>query len=257
MNIVKFLNQKIKYKMSINSKEEANKYYQIVNELVDDYIDKWKIRPSNLKRYLNPGSKRFNKFLTKHNLSELKGVDRILKDIIDDRVSMEEDGVYTFESFKILESNQFKIGSMRECLYKGIEKANLNDEKVLADYFDTNLGSINVIDSDKHIFQIEDWIGGNIEVIIYNSEDLEVIKVNLIEQIYDELSSKVVNITDAIDIELSNLINYESYFREMENKFNEDFTIKIITECLDNSFKYEKRVEHNTDIYFIWSKIIM
>jgi hypothetical protein len=38
--------------MSINSKEDANKYYQVVNNLVDDYIDKWKIKPSNLKKIL-------------------------------------------------------------------------------------------------------------------------------------------------------------------------------------------------------------
>ena len=32
--------------MSINNSEDANKYYQMINGLVDDYIDKWKVRPS-------------------------------------------------------------------------------------------------------------------------------------------------------------------------------------------------------------------
>jgi len=54
--------------MSINNREDANKYYQIINELVDEYIDKWKIRPKNLKKYLRPGSDRFNKFLLRHSL---------------------------------------------------------------------------------------------------------------------------------------------------------------------------------------------
>ncbi len=36
--------------MSITSREDANKYYQVVNKLVDEYMDKWKIRPTNLKR---------------------------------------------------------------------------------------------------------------------------------------------------------------------------------------------------------------
>ena len=39
--------------MSINNREDANKYYQIMNELVDEYIDKWKIRPAKLKKYLS------------------------------------------------------------------------------------------------------------------------------------------------------------------------------------------------------------
>jgi len=48
--------------MSINSREDANKYYQQINKLVDEYMESDKIRPSNLKRYLQPGSERFNNF---------------------------------------------------------------------------------------------------------------------------------------------------------------------------------------------------
>lgn len=55
----------------INSREDANRYYQMINGLVDDYLDKWKIRPSNLKRYLQPGSERFNKFLERNKLKEV------------------------------------------------------------------------------------------------------------------------------------------------------------------------------------------
>ena len=102
--------------MSINNKEDANRYYQVINGLVDDYLDKWKVRPSNLKRYLQPGSERFNKFLERNKLKDIKGADVILKDIIEDRDSMEQDGVITFESFKMFESEEFKIHSMKQCL---------------------------------------------------------------------------------------------------------------------------------------------
>ena len=88
--------------MSINNREDANKYYQIMNELVDEYIDKWKIRPAKLKKYLTPGSKRFNRFLERNRLGDIKGVDVILKDIIEDRFHMESDGVLTFENYKFL-----------------------------------------------------------------------------------------------------------------------------------------------------------
>ena len=125
--------------MSINNREDLNKYYDIINELVDEYIDKWKIRPSRLKKYLKPGTKRFQNFLNRNNLSEVNGSDRILRDIIDDRTSMEKDGILTFESYKLFESDNFEIKSLEECLYKGVEKADLKMEKVLADYFDTNL----------------------------------------------------------------------------------------------------------------------
>ena len=36
----------------INNSEDLNKYYNIVNQYVDEYIDKWKIKPTNLKNYL-------------------------------------------------------------------------------------------------------------------------------------------------------------------------------------------------------------
>ena len=104
--------------MSINTREDANRYYQVINGLVDDYIDKWKIRPSSLKRYLQPGSERFNKFLERNKLKDIKGAEVILKDIIEDRNHMESDGVITFESFKLFESEEFKIHSLKQSLYK-------------------------------------------------------------------------------------------------------------------------------------------
>ena len=186
--------------MSINNKEDANRYYQVINGLVDDYLDKWKVRPSNLKRYLQPGSERFNKFLERNKLKDIKGADVILKDIIEDRDSMEQDGVITFESFKMFESEEFKIHSLKQSLYKGIEKATSSQEKVLADHFDTNLGDIDIIDADKHIFKINDWNNQDIEVIIYSKEDLEIIEGNMIDHLYTELSKSKITLTDSISI---------------------------------------------------------
>ncbi len=194
--------------MSINNREDANKYYQQINELIDDYMDKWKIRPSNLKRYLQPGSERFTKFLQRNNLKEVNGIDRVLSDIIEDRVNMEEDGVLTFESFKLFESNEFKVSNLKQCLYKGIDKADLNMEKVLADVFDTNLGSIDVVDSDKHIFNVD-----NLNVIVYSKEDLEVIKNNIIDHLYEELKSKKVLLGGLVELPLSSITGDVGYIR--------------------------------------------
>lgn len=191
--------------MSIKSREDANKYYQIINELVDEYVEKWKIRPSKLKRYLQPGSERFVKFLKKNNLDTIDGSSRILQDVIEDRYHMEKDGVVTFESFKVFESSEFKIHSLKECLYKGIDKATIKYEKALADYFDSNLGDIDVLDSDRHQFLINDWDGENIKVIIYSEEDLDIIKDNICEHLLDELHNKEVELT-------KNLTNEEKEF---------------------------------------------
>jgi hypothetical protein len=234
--------------MSINTREDANKYYNLINELVDDYIDNWKIRPSNLKRYLKPGSERFNKFLLRNKLSEIKGASVILSDIIEDRSSMEKDGVLTFETFKYFESETFKIDSLKECLYKGIEKADIKMEKILADFFDTNLSSIDILDADKHIFKLEDWENDDWNVIIYSKEDLQIIQDNIIEHLYKEISEKEVELTSNIKIGLSKLINQDIFNDLMFDIFNEDKLVKTITDLLSNDYKFKSEESG----YFIW-----
>ena len=119
--------------MSINNREDANKYYQLINNLVDDYIDGHKIRPSKLRSYLKPGGQRFNKFLERNKLKDIKGAEVILKDVIEDREHMEKDGVLAFESFNLLESAEWKIASLKQCLYKGVDNSDLKSEKVKDD----------------------------------------------------------------------------------------------------------------------------
>ncbi len=233
--------------MAINTTEDANRYYQIVNDLVDKYIVDNKIMPSKLKNYLKPGGERFNRFLERNKLKDIKGSEVILKDVIDDRASMESDGVFTFESFKLYESNEFKIHSMKQCLYKGIDKSNIEMEKVLADYFDTNLGSIDVVDSDKHIFEIEEWEGEKRKVVIYSGEELMVIKFNILEFVYSELSKQKVKITDSIEIELDSLIDYDLFISKSELRFDNDMIIKLIEEIL-GEFYYQG----NVNDFFIW-----
>ena len=226
--------------MSINTREDANRYYQVINGLVDDYIDKWKIRPSSLKRYLQPGSERFNKFLERNKLKDIKGAEVILKDIIEDRNHMESDGVITFESFKFFESEEFKIHSLKQSLYKGIEKATSSQEKVLADHFDTNLGDIDIVDADKHIFKINDWNNQDIKVVIYSKEDLEIILGNMIDHLYTELSKSKISLTDSISIELSDLVKEEVFENKMFDFFTPEFLNKTISDLLEGEYQKEK-----------------
>jgi len=232
----------------ISNREDANKYYQMINGLVDDYLDKWKIRPSNLKRYLQPGSERFNKFLERNKLKEIKGADVILKDVIEDRYHMESDGVITFENFKFFESDEFKISSMKECLYKGIEKATIEYEKSIADHFDTNLGDIDIVDADKHLFKINDWNGEGVNVVIYSKEDIDLIKNNMIDFLFIELTKKSVEIVDGIKVDLSDMIKSTMFEEQMSQLFEKDnLLIKTISKCLGDF-----RFKDNFNNYLIW-----
>jgi len=86
-------------------------------------------------------------------------------------------------------------------------------EKVLADVFDADLGSIDVIDSDKHLFKINDWDGEDINVLIYSKEDLEIIKNNMIDYLFEELKSKKVLLGGLVELSLSNITGNVGYIR--------------------------------------------
>jgi hypothetical protein len=234
--------------MSINNREDANRYYQLINGLIDDYIDNHKIRPSKLRTYLKPGGQRFNKFLERNKLKDIKGSEIILKDIIEDREHMESDGVITFESFNLLESSEYKISTLKQCIYKGVEKSDIKMEKILADYFDVNLGYIDVIDSDKHKFRIEDWKNDDWLVVVYSEEDIDVIKNNLVEHFYTLLSEKSVELVDGVKINLDSLINEEKFSQEMEKLLTEKKFRDIISTTLGEEWSFEGNLRG----YSIW-----
>ncbi len=234
--------------MSIDNTNSANGYYKLVNELVDDYIEKWKIRPSNLKKYLKPGSQRFSKFIERNKLADIKGIERVVTDVIDDRYHMERDGVLKFEAYKYFESNEFKIDSLKRCLYKGIEKSTINMEKILADYFDANLGDIDIVDADKHIFKLSNWENKDWKIVIYTDEELDVILTNIIEFLYEELSKKKIELSEHISIELSDLINKENFSTKIENILTDELAKKLISDCLDDGFKFKSEFKK----HYIW-----
>lgn len=237
--------------MSISSREDANKYYQVVNSLVDEYIDKWKIKPTNLKKYLKAGSDKFEKFIERNGLKDVNGIKQVIKDVIEDRVHMETDGVLTFESFKVFESDEFKITSLIQCLYKGIGKTDIKTEKFLADHFDSNLSQIDIIDSDKHMFKIKNWENEDLLAIVYNKDEFDIIKENIKEYLLDELLKKDVDLIVGVSVKLESLIDKEKFESEIESKL----TDKVITDLINDSLEsnYTKFEFEKTDNYYLWS----
>lgn len=237
--------------MSINSREDANKYYQVVNKLVDDYMDKWKIKPTNLKRYLKTGSDKFEKFIERNGLKDINGIKQVINDVIDDRVHMEKDGVLTFESFKVFESDEFKITSLIQCLYKGIGRTDIKAEKLLADHFDTNLSQIDIVDSDKHLFKLTNWEDEDLLVIVYNKDEMDIIKSNIVEYLTDELFKKEVDLL-GLSVKLENLVDRDKAEKSIESQLDDERITDLINNSLGNNFtnfNFEK-----TDDFYIWSK---
>lgn len=237
--------------MSINSREDANKYYQVVNKLVDEYMDKWKIRPTNLKRYLKTGSDKFEKFIERNGLKDINGIKQVINDVIDDRVNMETDGVLTFESFKVFESDDFKVTSLLQCLYKGIGKTDIKTEKFLADHFDANLSQIDIVDSDKHLFKVTNWENDDLLVIVYNKDEMDIIKGNIKEYLTNELLKEKVDLI-GIKIPLEDIVDKSKAENYIESFLTPGKISDLINNSLENNFtkfNFEK-----TDDFYIWTK---
>ena len=217
----------------IKTSEDANKYYQLVNQYIDEYVETWNIKPTNLKSYLLGNKSNLLKFLERRGLSEVSNIETVLSDVINDRVSIFNDSVVTFENFKFLESNEFQILDLRTSLFKGIQKATIDHEKILADFFDVSLSQIDFVNSDEHIFSIED----NKIYVFSNSEKL-ILEENILVHIYNKLKEQklVINIGNQL-VEVSSDVYLKSF---------EDFKIKMtikeklsnyIAACLGGEFK--------------------
>lgn len=235
--------------MKIDNRFDANKYYDIINNLIDEYIDKWKVKPSRLKRYLKPNSKRFDNFISKHNLKDIKGIERVLKDVIEDRVALEKDNVMTFEKYNLLESNDY-TEELNDFLYKGLGKATAEMEKYLADVYDSNLSNVKLIDSDRRFFTVNSW-SKEYEVVIYSVEDLHIIKENFIDYYYNKLKDKKLKISDEIDIDIILLVNKENFYNILNKKFSikSGVFLNNISKLLDGSIKTPTNLNN---FYMVW-----
>jgi hypothetical protein len=238
--------------MSINSREDANKYYQVVNKLVDEYIDKWKIKPTNLKRYLKNGSDKFEKFIERNGLKDINGIKQVINDVIEDRVHMETDGVLTFERFKVFESDEFKITSIIQCLYKGIGKTDIKAEKFLADHFDANLSQIDIVDTDKHMFKISNWENEDLLVIVYNKDEFDIIKENMKEYLYEELLKQQIDLIVGVSLRLNKLVDKDKFYTDIESKLSDSLITDLINDSLE--MNYTKFDFEKTDDYYLWIK---
>lgn len=201
----------------MGNSEELNRYYKLVNEYIDEYVEKWKIHPKKLDKYFK-NNNRLISFLERNGLNGINRIEKVITDVIGDRKSMAEDGVLTFEGFSLLESDSYRVQKIQECLYRGVDKATVEHEKILADHFDVSLSHVDIKNSDKHHFIIE---GGqyDTQVVIYTKDELEKIKSNLIDYSYTKLVNETMEVMDiGIKLEVKEFIDEEKFNTVLEKQ---------------------------------------
>lgn len=213
---------------------ELSIYYDKINELIDKYVNEWGVAPSNLRSYLKVGNKSFDKFLLRSGLNDFKYINKVVTDVLEDRLAMEEDGVLHYGEYMIKES-----------IFNNITPTTIEHEKILADLYNTSLGHITVLEGDKHLYKVSDF-GEEVSVIIYSDQELETIKKNIKGDFVSKLSGKNIKIDDLnVVLKLSDIISGE----KLEDKFEESldyenlmsYILKLLkSNMAKSSFKYKE-----------------
>jgi hypothetical protein len=199
----------------IKNSEEANKYYKLINEYIDEYLNTWKINPINLGKYLKKD--RIKSFIERKGLSELSNIDIIINDVIQDRVSLEKETVKKFESFDF---DKAKDDGIKSILYKNIGKCNIEHEKKVSDHFDVSLSEVDIIDSDLHKFKV-----GEVISFVYLDSEIETIKENIRMYLLSKIEEKnlTISIGSEFSINLGKIIDGEILSSKLEDFAQENF----------------------------------
>lgn len=230
------------------TRENIDELYKKVNELIDNYFT-WKIKPSSLKNYLKNGSIGLHKFIKFNELDIYENIEKIVSDIVDDRYSLELDGIKKFEKFEFADDEKSDIDSI---LYKNLDNTGFRYEKILADYFKVSLSNIKEEDLEKHIYTIDSLNDVHL-VFILSSEDLEKIKKNLIEYTFDYINRTNLKMESLfLKFSLKDKVE-EKLFKEKLSEEVKDMNIQDwITDVLDVDRGFVFLSEYKN--YFIWEK---
>jgi hypothetical protein len=216
-----------RYMRKISNREEANNYYKTINKGVDDFVSKTKAKPSEIHTYLSRNNKRFLKQL---DLSDVEGVDNVLKDVLNHRKHMEDDKVITFESYSKMFEQSVNVGS-----------PTVEHEKVLADKFGTSLGHIEIVDPQLHLFSVNDF-GKNIYAIVYTDSEVEKVKSEVCKKIQKDIVNKMVSISDLDSVRIdplkfwiSDFIDISSLESVIESKVGSKFVLDYILSSFKSS----------------------
>lgn len=219
----------------IVNKSDADQYFKQINEIIDEYITKWKIRPTEIKSYFK---KNMDKFLERVGLSDVEGIIRVVNDVIDHRVNMELDNVMKFENFNLFEG-VINIG-----------KTTIQHEKILADYYNTSLGHIEIIDNDIHLYSVKDF-NEEVKSIIFNDDELLLIYKKIEDDVLENAKNKLVSISEIDNINIETPIKFQIIDFIDEKKFREVFKKNVdkkqILLIIKNIVCKRKNINFNLD----------
>jgi hypothetical protein len=193
-------------------------------------------------------------------------VKKILNKIITDRIALEKDkknnkkimehNITKFTQYQMINEMKLPIMKLDEILDEVSKVSNKTLKTVLVTYFKTYLEYIDLTDKSKHIFRINDMSGdilnnnrASFDVIIFDKNDIQQIKMNIIDYSVGEFYTTLPEEVDVFGISMkpSSFINKE----ELKQVFDGQITDQVTIDIISNVTKFNYLEQFND--FFIWS----
>jgi len=217
-------------------KDNIDNYYEIINTKIDDYFTK-NVSATSLSKYFSKDYG-LDKFIKRENLEDVVGIKRVIKDVVEDRMALDEN-VRTFEQFNN-NSDQFKVSY----------DITQDIEKEVADIYRVSLGHI---DSDKNKIKLK-GVKNEQELYVFTKDNIRTVFINIAHNMFDvfthELKLDYSPLEVKVDID-SDIIDKEKFINSFYNNINGK--MELIEELLyvetGNEYKH-KKLENSDLIIF-------
>ena len=227
--------------MKITS-ENINELYDKINTLIDNYF-KYNITPKSLSRYFNDGVG-MGRFIERNNLKEYDNIEKIIKDVVSDRVAMDEP-VMTFENFN--EASDKSLLNIDN--FNDIEK-----QRILADFYKTSIGHVSLKNDNSNFYNVKS-LKRESEVFILDGFGIHIFLKRVSKLLYNVMLENIVSVPSLnLDISISDIVKMSDHEENpiMKNiiELIKPKIIEIVTEELRMYGDFEFIDSHNG--FHIW-----
>ncbi len=231
----------------ITNTEEANFYFKKVNELIDDYIKNHKIKPSEISNYIN---RNYKSFLEEVDLKDVENIKTVVDNVLEHRLNMQKDSILKFENFAFVNENN---------------KSTIEHEKVLADFFNTSIGHVEILNSKFNLFTVNDF-GKKELALIFSEQEFVDMKEDIVQDLLKSAKNKVLAISEIDNVNLgfslrfwlSEFIDDDQFIKVCEGKLSVDklselLKVKLEKESVSINFKSRNLIyKGKVHDYHVW-----
>lgn len=257
-----------KHAKNILSREDYDSYFDGKKRTIYDAKKEFNKNISQLIKDINFAG--YKNYLTledgetKENEKKYKElVKKLLNDTIKDRIALQKDNkvmeIKKFENFNYKDKlYEVKLPTMKliDILDDVTHVNNDTLKRVLVSYYKVYADYIDLTNKIEHKFKIHDMVGDimnnnrvSFDVCIFDKQDLDRIKINLVDFAIGEFHNQLPNNLNIFNIDMkpSSFINKDELKIVFDNVFTDDEVLNIITDILNWKF------DGQFNDFYIWS----